>query len=250
MKYNYLDPKFIDKIYESVFDKNDVLNFIKGFVKYLKLDDYLSDVVFKYFKNGNLATYNRKTKVISVSLEAIIDDAKALCEDDVSDKILFINIMVILTLVHEITHINQVAHMKDNNPISKILKSDFTLIDILTPEEYKYYYGYFTCERDAIVTSLEYVLYLLKNILKHENMFNYFFELLADNLTNGYEIKRKKEISPIQIINKRFSKKVFSSLSYLDIYDSLKYGLPLSKEKLDNFMENKKLIIIQKNNLH
>lgn len=81
-------------------------------------------------------------------------------------------------------------------------------------------------------------------------MFNYFFEILADNLTNGYEIKRKKEISPIQIINKRFSKKTFPSLTYLDIYDSLKYGLPLSKDKLDNFTENKKLIIIQKINLH
>lgn len=250
MKYNYFDPKFIDKIYESVFDKNDVLNFIKGFVKYLKIDDYLSDVVFKYLKKGNLAIYNRKTKVVSVSLEAIIDDAKALCEENVPDKILFINIMIILTLVHEITHINQVAHMKDNNPISMILKRDFTLIDILTPEEYEYYYGYFTCERDAIITSLEYVLYLLKNILKQEKMFNYFFEILSDNLTNGYEIKRKKEISPIQIINKRFSKKTFPSLTYLDIYDSLKYGLPLSKDKLDNFTENKKLIIIQKINLH
>ena len=175
MKYNYFDPKFIDKIYESEFDKNDVLNFIKGFVKYLKIDDYLSDVVFKYLKKGNLAIYNRKTKVVSVSLDAIIDDAKALCEENVPDKILFINIMIILTLVHEITHINQVAHMKDNNPISMILKRDFTLIDILTPEEYEYYYVYFTCERDAIITSLEYVLYLLKNILKQEKMFNYFF---------------------------------------------------------------------------
>ena len=35
--------------------------------------------------------------------------------------------MIILTLVHEITHINQVAHMKDNNLISMILKRDLEL---------------------------------------------------------------------------------------------------------------------------
>ncbi len=95
--------------------------------------------------------------------------------------------------------------MKDNNPISMILKRDFTLIDILTPEEYEYYYGYFTCERDAIITSLEYVLYLLKNILKQEKMFNYFFEILADNLTNGYEINLSYSNYKQKIFQKNFS---------------------------------------------
>lgn len=251
MKLFYFDEQINNKLNIEILNKEDILAFINGFLKYLNIESYLKETKFLDFDNKNdLAYYDWDNLILKIDYDNLIKDADVLYEgEDKTDYVLFINVMILLSLVHEITHIYQNAHRYDGTIITNIINSNLNLFDILEKKEYDEYWSLFLVERDAIVTSYEYIIILLKTIIKNERMYHYFLEELADNLTCGYRVRLKEITSPLQIVNKRFSKSVNPKLSKYDIYDSLKYGFPITKKEYLDFRKEKEKIILLKNNL-
>lgn len=247
MNLCYLNNELNSKIKTTIFSKDDIEIFISGFLDFLGISHELECINYIKYTNGNLAKYNYIIHILNIDYDGLISDAKEGYGKDTDDeKILFINIMIILSLVHEITHIYQYAHKDDNRLPYNIIKKEFGLFKILEDDEYNKYWGYFTCEREAVINSYEYVLFLLRTVIKNEEMYDYFFSNLVDSLTSCYKARKKEVKSPLQIINKRFRNKSTLPINLNDIYESLKYGYPISRDDYDNYIENKDKIVTKK----
>lgn len=248
MYLNYINDKIISKINSDIFDENDVKSFILGFINFLGLEDYLVDIIIDNLNNKKiLAKYDFETMNLRVDLVATIEDAKdGYASSSDGELILFVNIMILFSLTHEITHIYQNAHKKDQGIYSYIIRREFSLFKILSFDEYYKYWGLFTAEREAVINSFEYVLFVLRNFTNNNEMYEYFLENLICNLTEGYKIKKGKIEAPVQFINRRFIKGILPVFNSNDIYTSLKYGYPVDKEELKIYKENKEEIVEKK----
>lgn len=247
MNLCYLNEELNSKIKTTIFTKNDIELFIRGFLSFLGISNELKCINYVIDRKGNLARYNYITHNLNIDYDALIDDAnEGYGKDSDYELILFTNIMIILSLVHEITHIYQYAHKDDNSLPYNIMKREFGLFKILEDEEYNKYWGYFTCEREAVINSYEYVLFLLRTVIKNEEMYDYFFSNLVDSLISCYKVKSKEVISPLQVINKRFRNKSTQPINLNDIYESLKYGYPINREEYEYYKKNKEIIVTKK----
>lgn len=251
MEFCYINDDLLNKISTSIFNEDDVRSFVLELVQHLELSDYLNKIDFNYKHTYNMAKYDVYSHDLKIDLESIINDAIYLYDrdDDEEEKLLFINIMIIVSLVHEVVHIKQNSRLGDKLGIYSLMRKEINLLQILTDEEYDDYYIYFSFEREAIATSFEVALYLLKTKIKNDAIFEYMLENLTCILLAGYKQKRKRFISPMQVINSKFSKNSFYMISNKDIYDSLKYGYPVTEEQYRDFKVNSKKTIMRKNNL-
>lgn len=250
MKFMYINDILLKKISTSIYDEADIRIFIKELVSHLGLDEYLSEISFDYKDPYSMAIYYRDSRFLKIDLDSLIEDANSLYDrDNDEEKILFINVMILLTLVHEVVHMHQASRRNDTTGIYKIISKEVQLLQILSDEEYDEYYIYFSSEREANITSFEAILYLLSTKLKNDALFEYMLDCLTNELLSGYKRKAKKFISPMQVISSRFSKRAFNVIKNEDIYNSLKYGYPVAKEEYDKFKNNSKEIILEKNNL-
>lgn len=247
MNLYYINEQLIKKIKSYVFDEEDIKNFIECFLAHLKVSSFLIDIIFVNKKDNNLARYDFETKILNINYDELIKDAySGYADSNDDDLILFTNIMIIFTLVHEITHIYQMAHLNDIGTLPRIIKNEFGLFRILSIKDYNKYWSFFTCEREALFNSYEYVLFLLKHVVNHERMYDYFFSNLVDNLLSSYKRKRKDIISPLQVINQKFMKRVLPQTTNFDIYETLKYGFQISKCEYDEYIKNIKTIVTKK----
>ncbi len=253
MKLLYFDEQLNSMLEYKILTKEDINFFVGSFLKFLNIESHLKKIRFSSFQDkDNLAFYNWYTMILEIDYDNLINDAidnYNIETENKSDFVLFINVMILSSLVHEITHIYQNYHRYDGDVLSNLINANSNLLDIIEEEEYNEYWNLFIVERDAIITSYEYVIILLKRFIKNERMYNFFLEELALNLTCGYKVRLKKITSPLQIVNKRFSKRILPNLSMYDIYDSLKYGFPITRDEFLNFGKEKKKIITIKNNL-
>lgn len=239
MKLLYVNESLNKKLYNTIFNFNDVKNFIEGFCGYTNISSYLNNINPKKLANDNLAMYDIITHDLNIDLDAIINDAKdGYGKEDSSELVLFINIMIIYTLVHEITHIYQRSIENNGGVIPNIIRAEFNLVNILDKNEYYKYWSYFTFEREATFNANEYVLFLLRTVVKNEEMYEYFRDNYVDLLISGYSFKNDYVSSPLQVINKRFRKKMLPKICLNDIYLSLKYGFPITKDEYQHYKEN------------
>lgn len=248
MNLSYFDEEINIKLNKSIFNEDDIKNFVRGFVRFLNIEEYLKDINIGFAKvKGNLARYDLVTNNLDIDLSLMIKDAhNGYGLDNDSELVLFTNIMIIFTLVHEITHIYQNAHKNDFGALPSIIRKEFGLFSILSTKEYNKYWGFFTSEREAVINSYEYILFLLKYVIKNDDMYDYFFDNLAEVLASGYKVKRKEIVSPLQIVNKRFSNKSLPKITTNDIYNSLKYGYPISMCEYNLYDSKSKEIITKK----
>lgn len=252
MEFSYINDELLSKISTSIFTENDIKVYINDLVTHLNLNEYLAEIKFNFIHQLYLATYDYYTYNLKIDLKGIIDYAEGLYnrDDNEEEKTLFINIMILLTLIHEVVHIKQNSRLLDKFGIYNLIKKELGLIQILTDEEYDEYYIYFTFERDANATSFEAILYLLSTKIKNDALYEYILDNLTKILLSGYKRKGSKLMSPMQVISSRFSKRSFNMVSNRDIYNSLKYGYPVTREEYMDFKSNSKKIILEKNNLH
>ena len=120
----------------------------------------------------------------------------------------------------------------------------------MSDELYDKYYYLFSYERDAIITSLENILHIIKTYYKKsERTFNYFLFNLYEFLILGYKEDRNNIKSPAEQLYENIYHENTPILSNIDIYDTMKLGYQINPKNFHNFKKNRIRKILSKNDL-
>ncbi|MCH5167655.1 MAG: hypothetical protein J1F35_07200 [Erysipelotrichales bacterium] len=246
----FVRNNILKNIEHQIFTKKDIENYIWEIVNEFELNDYLKDIIFTN-DIEHLAFYHFGERTLKINYEEMINDAENnYGKEDKHELVIFTNLYILTSLVHEIVHILQNYYARTSRkPIRIYMKTEILCFSTLTKELYDKYYDCFSFEREAIVTSLEVVLYVIKTKIKNEELYGYFRDWLAESLLSGYIIKHKKLISPAHIISKNVMKISGSYKPKYNIYSKLKYGFDLPYWQY-NYFKNNAATIINKKTLH
>ena len=249
MNFTYIRDELLDKINKSIFKKEDVIKYVNDLVNNLDIYNYLKEIQFTH-DIDDLSTYIFHSRILKVNLKAIIDDACNYYDRDNDDeKILFINIHIIMSLVHEVVHAYQNYFIHNsNNPLYNYMYEELLYFVNLDRDLYDDYYNCFSFEREAIVVSYEVALFILKSKIKNKALYDYLEYWLIDILLSGYEINKGKIFSPAETVANLMQMKIIFNKDY-DLYTNLKYGFKVRKKDYNYFKNNSKKIL-RKKDLH
>ena len=256
MDISFLYDYLYNKIQLENFNEDDVKHYVQDVVSFLELNEYLADVWFSPERYRDLGSYNFKDRKVRVALKAIINEARMVLNmmDDKPNQQLMINLFILKTLLHEITHIyhNYLVSECDND-ISKVfyVELDYFHQDTdLVSEQYVTHYNKLIFERDANISSVENILRIISKYLHDDLVFAYYYEELKRYLLAGYEERNGRIISPIEVVYQDLLKQDIIYASNIDLYDRLKLGFQVTSEEMNEFKGNIDSIILFKNNLH
>lgn len=180
----------------------------------------------------------------------MITEGKLLNKEYNFPVVLITNLIMILSIIHEIVHVYQNAcfHEKDF-PIYHIYKREFYLTETLDDKTYDSYYKCFIFEREAETIALENLLIIIRRFVPEAEIFYYFIESLKQTIIRGYEFRSKIFYSPIKVIYQDLFKEEAPEIIMPDVYDALKIGTDVSVRQYNLFKKNYQKIIVNKNNL-
>ncbi len=243
----------LSNIENHIFTDKEVKSYIYALVNYLDLGDYFKGVIIKTLKDKNLATYNFDTLKIKIDTDFIRIFAVLEYEQTNLKKaiIAFSNLEILEAIYHEIVHIiHNYFAFGSMIPIGYLYRVDIWALNELDldDEEYDKIHDLMTIERDANITSLENILFIIKKYIKNDNLFEYYLKKLQFLMLEGYDIK-KDIISPMEILYNDVYNLDLPNISNIDLYDRIKLGLPLEKKDIRTFKNKEIYIILKKNNL-
>jgi hypothetical protein len=251
MDLAFLPDKLLNKINNEYFNKDDITYYIYELVKYLELNEFYNGVIYDDTKCNTFATYNSKTKYIRLFYDVALKEGQYEALYIKCDDILFTNIFIIETILHEVIHMYQAHCYKyEKLPFVDLLYRQYKYTSKCDSSIYELYYDYFTFEREAESIAIENVLVLLRKLVPDYKLFSYYVDLLKKEIVTGYNIRNNILVSPLESIYQSLFHEDVPTIGIDDNYVKLKLGLPVSKRTLYNFKSNYQDIIIDKNNLH
>ena len=243
---------FHGNLNDHILSKNEIEAYVFNIINKYGLDYYITDVEF-IDDNNNLGSYSFDTAIIKINIPKIIEEAKRLYEENKIDKnpILFINLNILEATLHEVMHGIQNYHLNESNIAYNILYArEIAYTNIISDELYDKYYYLFSYERDAIITSIENILQIIKtHYPDNERTFTYFLSNLYRYLVLGYTVDLYNIKSPAEKLSEELYHDSTPILSNIDLYDRMKLGYQVSYRKYKNFKRNKVRKILSKNNL-
>lgn len=279
MNFALIRTTLLDKITSNVFNYDDIITFVNDLVKHLGVEKYIKEIRFlpskidedlviysfkdnslnkdfnyksddAYIKNASdiLSTYSFFDRIMKVDIDNIINDALDYFDNDESEKILFINMSIIECLIHEIVHVYQnFAIHETNYSLYQLMALELTRFEFMDDQEYNKFYNTFIFEREAIITTYEALMSISKYLLNNNALFEYYKDSLAKVMLSGYKVKSSRKVSsPLEIKYKYLFKEKLPSVATLDVYESLKFGFPVSYSEYQNFMNNNNELILRK----
>lgn len=252
MKLDLVSKYLLDRITYDIFNREDIEIYLIEITNKLKLERYLDET--RFVDNiQELAKYNFNSRVLDINLNAILKKASKLYEDlndNGENRTIFINLYIIATIAKQIVHIKQNFNIrKCKTQLDEHMKAEILYYSLLEEDIDTTCREYFAFEREAIVTALETVLYMIKNHIDNENIYRFFRDWLIDTLLYGYKVDKKEMTTPSDYINNNITKVRASFTPKYDIYGMLKYGFPLPIWKY-NYFKKKGSEIITKKTLH
>lgn len=252
MKLDLVSKYLLDRITYDIFNREDIEIYLIEITNKLKIERLLDEPRFVSGMD-ELARYNFNSRVLDINLNTIIEKASKLYEDlndNGDNRTIFINLYIIATIAKQIVHIKQNFNIrKCKTPLDEHMKTEILYYSLLDESIDSTCLEYFAFEREAIVTALEAVLYIIKNYLYNENIYIFFRDWLIDTLLYGYKVDKKEMRTPSDYINNNITKVTSSFKPKYDIYNMLKYGFPLPIWKF-NYFKKKGEEIITKKTLH
>lgn len=241
--------KLVDsEFYERVWDvfKNDVL-----------ISKYLNELILINSSNENKPEYRKYVDglagmfgqaaydFINCDLVVYEDNLKRnnsnivnqLSLDD-CDKIMFYNLLVVQTLLHEFEHVIQ--EVKKNTEVD-YESGLFRLFDNLSETSASYEYSIY--ERLAEINSYNIILKMIETIgISSQNVYDYFSKKLNDVLKNGYHYEDDNGyivgeddgifVSPTERYARLCGKDISSFVEQIDSIDEkIKYGFSISVDE-------------------
>jgi hypothetical protein len=247
-----LTNAFYQDLDKHILSINEIEKYIFDLINYLEIEDYVLGVDF-IDNTENLGTYSFENLMIKLNIPNIISEAKKIYNDDSinENEILFINLNILQAVLHEIVHGIQNYHLNESNfPYNILYAKELAYKDIISDELYNKYYYLFSYERDAIITSLENVLHIIKKYHKDkEKTFTYFLNDLYRFMVLGYTVNIYNIQSPAEKLYSGIYHEETPTLSNIDTYDRMKLGYQMGYRKFKKFKRNKIRKILVKNNL-
>lgn len=273
MNFALIRETLLYKIKDEIFSYEDATIFISDLVKTFGIQDYLRKIKFLPNKSNEaliiysledekfkkeayadhnpidiLSTYNFYDKTIKLDMNNILNEAYELFDNDEELLALFINMNIIECMIHECVHVYQnfVIHETDYG-LYNLMALELSEFENMNENDYNKFYNIFMFEREAIITTYEALMVFAKKIFHNENIFEYYKDCLTTVLLGGYKIKRSHKItSPLEIKFKDLFKREMPEVSALDIYEALKFGLPVSYNDYVKFQKNNRELILAK----
>ena len=242
---------FYNKLNSHILSLNEIEEYIFNLINNLGIDEYVLGVDF--IEGDNLGSYSFETNMIKLNVPLLIEEAKKLYTINNIDKdlILFINLNILEAVLHEVMHGIQNCNLNETDFAYNILYArELAYKDKLSDELYDKYYYLFSYERDAIISSIENILPIIKSHYKEdERIFTYFLSNLYKFLTLGYTIDFYHIKSPAEKVCEELYHENTPILSNIDTYDRLKLGYQITPKKFRSFRRNKVRKILVKNDL-
>ena len=252
MKLDLVSKYLLDRITYDIFNREDIEIYLIEITNKLKIERLLDEPRF-VSDIDKLARYNFNSRVLDINRNAIIDKANRIYEDlhdNGENRTIFINLYIYAIIAKQIVHIKQNYNIrKCKTQLDEHMKAEILYYSLLDETIDSSDRAYFAFEREAIVTALEAVLYIIKNYLYNENIYRFFRDWLIDTLLYGYKVDKKEMVTPSDYINNNITKIKASFKPKYDIYSMLKYGFPLPIWKF-NYFKKKGNEIIAKKTLH
>lgn len=242
---------YLKDIDDHIYTKEEIEDMVDKIIKDAQLDDYYNGIRFTTDNNDDMGSYNFLSKIIKIYYEHVI----WIAEDDFDELGLtknrnaFINLSILETLFHEITHVIQNFIITESDwPLAPLLRLDVLYFNehIVSDEDYTRYHDYFLYERDANATALEHLLYIIRRYVKDDEIFECFKERLHSFMVEGYSKDGDIVTSPIEFIFKNLYKLDVPCVQNMDLYDRMKLGFIVSKEEYDRYINNRNRIILAK----
>lgn len=279
MNFALIRTSLLDKIKKEIFSYEDIITFVNDLVTTLGIDKYLKEVRFlpstrdidlviysiqdktikkdTNYKNDPyviensskiLSTYSFFDKVMKIDFDNIINEAYEYFDNDEDELTLFINMCIIECLIHEIVHVYQnYAIHETNYSLYQLMALELSRFEIMDDQEYDKFYNTFIFEREAIITTYEALMMISKVFLQNDALFEYYKDCLSKVLLGGYKVKKSRKVtSPLEIKYKQLFKKSVPEVASLDIYETLKFGFPVTYQEYCNFQKNNSEIILRK----
>ena len=243
---------FYNNLNHHILSLNEIELYIFNLINRLEIEEYVSDVIFIDSKN-DLGSYSFEDESIKLNIPKIIEQAKMLYwqYNIQEDEILFINLNILEAVLHEVMHGIQNCNLNESDFAYNILYAkELQYTYNLSDELYEKYYYLFSYERDALITSIENILHILKDKYKNNpKTFEYFMSNLYSFLILGYTINIFNIKSPAERIYTELYHENTPILSNIDTYDRMKLGYQLSHRNFYSFKRNRAKKILVKNDL-
>ena len=243
---------FYRNLNNHILSKSEIESYVFNLINNLGIDDYIADVDFND-EHVDLGSYSFETNIIKLNIPRIIEEAKLLYVNNKMDKnpVLFINLNILEAVLHEVMHAIQNCNLNESDFAYNILYAkELAYTNIISDELYNKYYYLFSYERDAIITSIENILQIIKqNYKDDERTFTYFLSNLYKYLVLGYTVNIYGIKSPAEKINEELYHECTPTLSNIDTYDRMKLGYQMTYRKFKKFKRNKVRKILVKNDL-
>ena len=247
-----LSSEFYRSLSNHILSDNEIEKYVFDLINYLEIEDYILDVEFVNAMDS-YGSYSFENLTIKLDVPRIVQDAKMIYKINHinENEILFINLNILQAVLHEVVHGIQNCNLNEFDYAYNILYAkELAYKDKMSEELYSKYYYLFSYERDAIITSLENVLHIIKNYQKDsERTFTYFLSDLYKFMILGYTVNMFGIKSPAEKLYEDVYHENTPTLSNIDIYDKMKLGYQVSPKKFRRFKKNRIRKILSKNNL-
>ena len=247
-----LSNEFYKKLSNHILSQNEIDKYVFDIINYLEIEDYIVDLEFIDTKDS-FGTYSFENLTIKLDIPKIISEAKINYKafNINENEILFINLNLLQAILHEVMHAIQNCYMNEFDYAYSILYAkELIFKNKMSDELYDKYYYLFSYERDAIITSLENILHIIKTYYKKsERTFNYFLSNLYEFLILGYKEDKNNIKSPAEQLYENIYHENTPILSNIDIYDTMKLGYQINSKNFHNFKKNRIRKILSKNDL-
>lgn len=279
MNFALIRNSLLDKIRDDIFSYEDIITFVSDLVTTLGIDEYLKEIKFlpsqdeedlviyslasktlykdEKYKNDSyvitnppsiLSTYSFFERTIKIDLDNIKEEAIEYFDNDNSELTLFINMSIIECMIHEVVHVYQnFAIHETNYSLYQLMALELSRFEVMNDKEYAKFYNTFIFEREAIITTYETLMIISKDFLHNNALFEYYKDCLTKVLLGGYKVKKSRKVtSPLEIKYKNLFKKKTPEVTSLDVYETLKYGFPISYNEYTDFKKNNNDLILKK----
>ena len=228
------------------YTKINIYDLANYFKEYYELNDYIQKVEFKSIKGDGLYLVNEKTLILDLNriLNSSYNQYKHIDELYNFNLERYYLINIIFTLLHEISHAEQVKLSDENvdDTLHKIVREGIELgrrsPDNLTLDEkildFKFHDKLLT-ERNANINAY-YKMYCLNDLdLLGIGELRYIIDRLNKYLSSGYYIYKNPCRTYYALRNKRdeYKQLDFNDKDY-DLYTKLSWGFPVDKSIINN----------------
>ena len=251
MLFYLMDDDFRSKLLNEELTINELKAYVLKIIDYLDLKDYVNDIVDTDLTD--MACYNTKDKIIKVNVKGInkVSKYNYLFNELSANKNLYINLSLLVSIFHEITHIIQ-YYLVDNDSEDRVnlptlYYREFSSINEMSSSNYAKYYYCIILEREADITAYENIIHMIYHYFNQEQeLFTSFLKELRHVLTIEYVVDNGKVYSPLNTLYSGYYHEATPRIEGLDTYDALKLGTNVSLDDYNNFLSHSDEIINNK----